>query len=425
MNNIIRKLAPKNLIQLFLGIIPFLILTITFACEEDPSSLGSDLLPDSDKIKIYYDTSLTLVGSVHENLPMHTTNLQYYSLGINEDSYFGTFKGEYIGQFYLTSTIKSVDDIVIDSAVLFIDIDSIYGLSGNNNVFFNVYQLQSDIIMDSVYNSNTDINNYFDEVNPINTNSIIKGDTLLSLPLSSYFANELISHGDTIYKSDSLFRDIFKGIAIIPELINTPGGLITANIKSSISTIKLFYHTVTEDSLTASYNLSSGYRFTKYTNDFPSGLVNDFITNQEENDSLLFVQGLNGVRSKIKFTNINEWKDQDSSYSILNAELTIPIANNDTDPISPPNKLYFYYSNADSTLIEIEDYSSGGMFGGAYDKNNKNYKFNISKHLMNMLSGNIKDSCLNVTIYNKPYYPNRVILKSGDNIKVNVTYTKH
>ncbi len=44
MNNIIRKLAPKNIIQLFLVLIPILILAITFSCEEDPSSLGSGLI---------------------------------------------------------------------------------------------------------------------------------------------------------------------------------------------------------------------------------------------------------------------------------------------------------------------------------------------------------------------------------------------
>jgi len=425
MNNIIRKLRPGNIIRLFLGLIPILLLTITFSCEEDPSELGADLLPPGDKIYIHVnDTLLTFTGTVHENKPMNTTNLSHYTLGIQTDEYFGAFKGEYACQFYPASYIKDVAEIIVDSAVLFLDIDSIYGLTNNNDVYFNVYGLSNDIFIDSLYYySDVDINSFFTEELPINTNSIISGDTLLRLPLSLSFANSLISHGDDIYDSDTAFREVFKGLSISPQLINSTGGLITVNINSAVTRIALYYHTLEEDSIISTYNLSN--RFAKYTNDYQAGLVNNFITNTEENDDLLFVQGLNGVRSKIKFTNINEWKDQDSSYSILNAELSIPIADNyDFDAFPPPNKVFFYFSDADSTLIEIEDYSVNN-FNGSYDITSKKYKFNISKHLMNMLSNNIEDSCLNFAIYNKSFFPNRVILKSGENIKLSVTYTKH
>lgn len=426
MNENNKKPAPKNLIRFFLGILPFIILALAFSCEEDPSELGANLLPDGDKIQIHYDTSLTFSGSVLDNKPMHTTNLSYYTLGIYEDNYFGSFKGEYVGQFYPSSSIENVSEISVDSAFLYLNIDSIYGFSDRDNIYFNIYELNTDIVMDSVYYTNTEIDNYYLEENPINTNSIISGDTLLKFPLSYSFANRLISQGDIIYDSDSAFRENFKGITIIPELINSSGGLIVANIASAATKLSLYYHTADEDSLIATYSLSSGYRFAKYTNDYQSGLVNNFITNPEnENDSLIFVQGLNGVRSKIQFSNIKEWQDQDSSYSILNAELTIPVFDdNNPDAFPTPNNLFFYYSDADSNLINISDYAEG-MFGGTYDKTNSNYKFNISKHLMNLLNGSIQDSCLNFAVYNKSYYPNRVILKSGKNIKLNVTYTKH
>jgi uncharacterized protein DUF4270 len=418
---------PKKLTQLFLGVIPILILLITFSCEEDPSSLGSEILPGDTKL-IQNDSSLRIIGTVHDNKPMHTTNLNYYNIGIHEDEYFGSFKGEFAAQYYLSSSIDQVEDIIVDSAVLYLSIDSIYGLTNIDDIYFNIYELNEDLLLDSVYYSNSEIDDYYTNEIPININSIISGDSLLKFNLTNTFANKLISSGNEVYDSAALFRDVFKGISIIPELINSPGGLITANMASTESKIVLYYQTGEEDSLKTNFSLSN--RFAKYTNDYSSGIVNDYINNTpNENDSLIFVQGLNGIKSKLTFENINEWKDQDSTYSILNAELTIPIADYDYNGFYPPEKIFFYFADADtdgdSTLVEIEDYSSPDLFNGTYDDASKIYTFNIPKHLMRVLNNSIEDSCLNFTVYNKSFFPNRVILESGNHIKLNVTYTKH
>ena len=134
----------------------------------------------------------------------------------------------------------------------------------------------------------------------------------------------------------------------------------------------------------------------------------------------MFFQGYDGVSSKITFSDYTETFNPDSSYSILNAELTIPVfKDNNFEHFPPPERLSFYYSDADSNLYQVENY-------GNYNDDKSQYSFNISKHLMNFLNGNIEDSCLNIGMSNKsPTNPNRVILRSGENIKLKVTYTKH
>ncbi len=426
MNKKNRKLKPKNLIQLFLGVIPFLILTITFSCEEDPSALGSNLLPESDKIKIHYDSLLKFNCYVLDNQSIHTTNLTHYTLGTYEDDYFGLVKGEYAGQFLPLIFNENVDDVIIDSAVLYLHIDSIYGIP-HNNIKFNVYELNTEILEDSIYYSDYDINSLYSTEDIINTNSIISGDSLIILPLANTFAEKLISNGDSIYDSSDIFKSFFKGISIIPELLSSSGGLITTNITSINTKIILYYQTLEEDSLAASYSLAGGYRFTKYTIDYSTAMANYFINDPTSiNDSLLFIQGLNGIKSKITFANYKEWIDEDSTYSILNAELIFPVHDvGQFDLFAPPEQLYFYYSDSDSSLYQIEDYVSGNIFGGIYDQTKKQYSFNISKHFKDFINGDMEDSCLNFSITNRAYYPNRVILKSGNNIKFNVTYTKH
>lgn len=428
--NKFNKLQPKNIIKLFLGIIPVFILAITFSCEEDPSALGANLLPDSDKITYYYDTTITFESFVFENEAVSTSNYSTYPIGIIDDEYFGIFKSEYAGQFlpnYLTDSIN-VGDIVIDSAILYLDIDTIYG-SLESNLKFNVYELNTEIEDSSYhdYYSNEDISNFYSLTDLISTDSRISGDSLVIIPLNSTFSNKFISNGDTINKTSDYFKSIFKGISIIPETYSSQGGLLITNISSYDTKIVLYYN----DSLSLTYQLNSGNRFAEYTIDYSTGQVYNYLNNSaDSNDSLLFFQGCNGVSSKITFSDYIEAFNPDSSYSILNAELTIPVFKDDNfEVFPPPEKLLFYYSDysdADSNLYQIEDYlTNSSMFDGSYNDDKSEYSFNISKHLMNFLNGNIEDSCLNISMLNKSINPNRVILRSGENIKLKVTYTKH
>lgn len=421
------QLKTKKLVQVFLAIIPFLILLIMFSCEEDPSSLGSNLLPDSDKIGYTYDTSLTFKGNVFKNKPISTSNLQYYSLGIINDENFGIYKGEFAGEFLPSSYFKN-DSVPSgyrpDSLVLFLTIDTIYGIP-QGKISFNVYELNSEI--DDDLFSDENINNYYSSSDLINTNCIFSGDTLVKFTLSSEFTNKLIptEEQDTSYKNHSNFLSIYKGLALIPVLTDPTGEIYNVNISSKYSKILLYHNDTMEFSY--KFNFIESNIFANYTNDYNTSIVNNYLTNPEdENDDLLFLQGINGVSSKITFTNIDSWFEDDSSYSILNAELIVPVFKDDNfDQFYPPEKLFFYYSKTDSSLFKTEDEAFGDYFDGSYNEEENNYHFNISKHLMRMLSREIKDSCLNFNIVNKSSYPHRVIFESSENIKLNVTYTKH
>ncbi|MDA3952171.1 MAG: DUF4270 family protein [Bacteroidales bacterium] len=425
MNNKNTKLKLKNITQLFLGIIPIFILIITFSCENDTGSLGEELLPDSDKIEYEYDTTLTFTGNVFESEPIYTSNLSYYSLGIINDDNFGMFKGEYAGQFLPTVFDDTIVYSTIDSAFLFIAIDSIYG-DVLNNVSFNVYELLSEID-DDLYMSDANIDSYYSTLNIIGS-STYSGDTLLKTPLNDYFISMLTSNAAD-YTDEETFISAFKGIAIIPEISNPIGGAITANLTSLDTKIVLYYG----DSLSFTYVLPTSeavdniaHGFAKYSYDYSSSVVNEYLTNDENiDDDMLFLQGINGVSTKITFSNINSWLQEDSSFSILHAELQVPVFKDDNfELFYPPEMLYLEYEGTDSILYSLQDYE-GGLSDGSYDYENGYYRFFISKYLTNILSGNIEDLTLYLNIINKSFFPHRVILKSSENIKLKVTYTKH
>lgn len=416
---------PRNILGLFLGAIAIMITS----CENDPSALGSNLLPGN--IEYIYDTTLTFKASVFEDEPSNTSNFQFYSLGVIDDEYFGNFTGKFVGQFLPSKyydTDSTVSTFDIDSAVIYLLIDSIYG-SQNSGLKLNAYELNNDIDRDDNYNSDEDLSNFYLESDLISTGSKIQGDSLIRIKLSSEYANKLIpeDYNDTIYKNSTNFLDFFKGIAIVPEITNSPGELVVTNFSNTDSKIVMYYN----DTLTFNHYFLYGARFGNYTNDYSISTANDFLINSDnENDSLIFLQGIHGLSSSLTFEDLDTWIDNDSAYSVINAELFIPVYKDPNyELFNPPTNLYMYYEPNDTTNVLINDYAdflyNKGFFDGSYDSENGYYRFFIPKHLMSILNQDIAIQTINLTINKKTTYPNRVILKTGDNIKLKVTYTKH
>lgn len=432
--------TTKNLTRQFLALF-FLsfILLINYSCEEDPSALGSEILPDSDKLTYYFDSTFTFTGSVYEDEPINTSNLSYYSLGIIKDNeHFGEFKGSYVGQYLPDIYNTYFNGHFIDSAFVFIQIDSLYG-NPLDNIDFRLYEVSEKIKEDGSYMSNTDITGF----NPEFIGSLNKylGDTAIKINLNYNFISKLTSADTSTYGSSVNFKEEFNGIALIPELINEPGGLVTTNFASANSKMVLYFNDTT-----FTYSFSGGHGFAAYSNDFAGTEAEYYLNNPEEdNDDLLYVQGIPGetvLKSKISLTNFDSWLDTDSSYSVISAELFIPVyQDNNFDQFYPPNLLFLSYDNTDSTFSYVkdcEDYVRSGarIFDGRYDEENNYYHFYIPRHLVRLFNQDIESTNFYISAekpsfnsttysYDYNYYPQRVILKSGNNIKLHVTYTKH
>ncbi|PLX12180.1 MAG: hypothetical protein C0597_13835 [Marinilabiliales bacterium] len=420
---------PKNLTNLFLGLVTMVIITISSACEQDPSSLGSNLLPDN--IDYHYDTTLSFIGNVYEEEPYSTYNLTNYSIGVLDDAYFGLFKASYAGQF-LPTTYYTKDSTVttfeVDSLTMFIAVDSIYGFH-DGGLKFNVYELNKEI--EDEYDSDVDLSTYYSAENLISTGSGFSGDTLIVIRLSSDFASKLIPTDpeDTTYKNVTNFLSAYNGIAIIPELVSSNGEVVKIDFSSEDTEMLMYYN----DSSEFSYSLGKTTikKFASYTNDFTGSGAEEYITNDTTiNDELIFLQGISGLSSTISFTNIDTWLVDDSAYSVIGAELYIPVyKDEDFETLYPPAKLYMRYEYEEGSYSFISDYydflNGRGVFDGNYDEENGYYRFLIPRHLMQILNREIDGYTIDLSVVNKSIFPHRVILQSGENIKIKVTYTKH
>jgi hypothetical protein len=425
--NGLNKNKSKNKSLLFLGVISFAIILLISSCEEDPSSIGSDILPDGDKIVTLYDTTFSFHNQVFKKEPFITSNISHHSLGISNDPYFGELKGQMASEFFYFALDTNMSTYYIDSLMLYLSVDSTYG-SPQETVSFNVYELNTLIVDDSSHYSNESVSDLYSEADKINETFQVRGDTLLAFNLKNEFAQRLLS--DTLfYLSDTAFKEEFKGLAIVPSIASASdlGGTFLVNIATTDTKIALYYHTDTVDSLYFNYTFTRGNRFTQYSYDYSSSEVNAYLTNPEdENDDYIFIQGVDGISSRIEYTDLDTWLNENATYSILKAELITSVVNDqDIETFYPPEKLSLNYAEEDSTIIYVEDYTSTGMFGGSYNNTDEIYNFNISKHFSDLVNHNIEDHYLNFDVVNSYTSPHRVILKAGEDIKMKVTYTKH
>jgi len=422
LQSLLQKISIKNILVLIL----FISFTTFISCEEEISSLGENLIPESDIIQIDTTTNITFTNFVKKGDSIYSGLKASYNIGINSNPYFGKTNGRFASQVIPNEFKFPFDDLIsLDSLVLYLKVDSVYGIE--NNTAINIFALDSAIDESKDYYSNYEIENMIPNLAQINTSYENSGDSLLIFKLNEPFYNSLTTDDtDTSFYSDKVsFVEKIKGIAIIPENMGgIDGQLFNINLKNSISRITAYYKKDNEgetDTLSFNYYFN-GYKFGQYKFNYEGAEINDFLQNDPEtSDSLLFVQALGGVYSTFVFNNINEWED--FNYSILKAELTIPKVDFEYgDNNFTPQRLFFTYTDNNGNPRQVEDYN-GNYFGGTLNEDNNYFSFDISKHFRNILNGEINDTSLDVRIVNNSTYPHRVILQN--NISLKVTYTKH
>jgi len=429
MNKNIKSSNPEKISRFFSALIILGIILATVSCEEDPSSIGANLIPEDDSVGVQYDTLITFDGFLMDTEKFNTKNLDYYTIGNFQDPYFGEVIGKYAGQFIPQAEYTNVMyankfyGATFDSANIVLEIKSLYG-NPKGNFELSVYQLTDSIprAESAEFYTNTDINDYFSASEKINDGIRMEGDTLLIIPLKESFYSTLETdtlENNNFYFSVNNFIQVFKGLAIIPETPSDIGGLY--NFSEVNSYINLYYTDNEDTAREFTYRFHIGERFAQYSFDPKDAEITNY-NDPETPADLLFLQSLGGITSKLVFTNYQSIFESAYAYSILNAELTVPVFKDESFDICPPPERLFF---TDTSYTVIEDVENSNLFNGYYDDENSEYKINISKYFKDLVNGDIDDPSLVFSINNFNLYPNRVILKTGENIKLRVTYTKH
>lgn len=381
---------------------PFLLLgllTLTLVnCDNDPASLGIDVLPPSDVIFAAIDSQQVKIANItpKEILSDGYSKSAVGLLGIFNDPVFGVTKADFIAELNIATAIDSFDldglNFFRDSAVLSLYYKENYWY-GNKYSKLNVkvYELNERLDTDSAYYSNFDIDGkYFPTligekiVTPYDSTRTEQGADTIRIKLSNDFADKLFEAKNISIDNKNerdKFKDFINGIYVtVGDEINDNGALLKIDILNTLSNVTLYYKKEI-------YDLSSdqvlGIRTNKYT--FPISTagrmfnrfehtLSDNVKLDEENSDRIFVQGLAGTFAKIDLSDVYaQWKDSvktakenNINLEISGVDLTFYV---DTNKTTIEKELYL----PDQTTLGIYTMNENGTLSIPYFKNGEGY----------------------------------------------------
>ncbi len=366
-----------------------------------------------------------------------SSNVPSSLVGVYNDPVFGTTTTSFATQF-LPMYIETIEGeiLFLDSVVLSLYYDSLPGSAYGKILTsqqINVYELEKAIYSDSSYYSNMDINELHSgkllgstSYTPDNGN-----DTLLSLHLNNELGQRLIDNLDLL-SSSVTFRDLFKGIVVTPDASVSDAAVVRFLTTSPYSSLKVWYHTTTEDSLNLHFAISTSPKINLFGHDYST---TSFYNNLNRDDlpqlENSYLQGAAGLSTRIKFPYLQEFT-QDGLIGILKAELVVKaedytIAGEDNFPII--DNLKMLAKNTEGEFYYLEDFlTSSTYLTSPFDAINREYRFNISYYVEGLLNDRNPDYELFLLPNSSNTEVNRSVIGSGvhpsQKVQLVLTYTK-
>jgi hypothetical protein len=421
------------------------------SCKKD-----GQLFPEfnDENLSIQFTDTFNIITTVIKEDSIQTDISGVNLLGIYHDSIMGFASSSIYTEITLAGTNVSFgNNAVIDSAVLslkYLDITSFYG-NILTPMSINVFQLTEQLTK-SEYYSNEDLTTNpsplgsltFTPVTNDSTKIISNGDTIKLAPqvrirLDDAFGQSIIDLGknsNTISDNQTL-KNLVNGFHITPNttvtsstLVKGDGAIITFDMNSSASTLTLYYHNDTESNKSYSFLINSeSKKFNRFNHNYSNTDVEKHLAGSGFDSTITYVQSMGGVKTKLLIPNIKELT-KEGNVIINKAELVLTINDGSDFSLKAIENLVLTGINSSGTPTFLIDYFEGSdYFGGTVDNTTKTYRFNISRHLQDIIQNNTADYGLYLMSSGSAVNANRSIINSfkhpSNKIKLNITYSKY
>ena len=407
---IFRELRPTMAAIFFVAII-----SIIFSCEKPETGIGGNLLPDEDNLDLFFTDTISVVAfNSPEEDSVRTSPVTTGLIGSYHDPIMGIHRSELYFQLRLPASNISfgADEttIVLDSIVLGLDYTG--GFYGElNPLTFEVYELNEDIELDSIYYSN-------DEFETISTNiadpqraTISPTPTLPTIDIGDEeVANQIRIHLDTTWgymffdpliedslATTDLFLQWFKGLHVKTQADNS--AILNVDLTNGVSALTLYYQEQEPDTTIykefAFLINDNSQRINHFEHDYSASLVQYYLDNPELGQQRLFVQGGAGQSIELDFPFIDGWLDS-SNVAVNNAELILPIEDVKSG-LFLPARLFTVRIDEDGEEATIPDAFQGDThLGGFLDLENQEYRLNITRYLQQVITGELENRGLRI-----------------------------
>ena len=440
----------ENPFYLFFCLFTLGLATTLNSCNKN-NTFGLEINPESQLISVFQSDTFDIHTFTVLSDSIRTDELNGPSpLGNYVDPIFGNVNSSIYTQIRLEQSYDfrpdhgDLDSIVVDSVILYLTLNGFYG--DINPQTIRVEQLNEEIFKDSSYYSNTIISSNTTDLSlglTVKSDPMLPGffagepvnKSVLNIPLDpQLFAQPIINEsGNTTLNGndeDGGFLSWFFGLKISTSTA-TNGGLYYIDMTDSYTRIRLFYRDTTgneteHDTLDFDFNINSNCAFFHHVeHDYSNTVIENALNNNENNQ--FFVQSLAGVNGRMFIPGFDSLRTQ--NIMVNRAEVILPFEDYAFDEFLAPVSL-FLSRKKDTTDEFLPDLFEGNL-GGGYNNSYKNYSFNITRHVNELMADS---SLVNDTIKILPsgngVSANRVILNGMNSIKKNkakavITYTKY
>lgn len=374
-------------------------LALAISCTKIKSTdIGADLLPAIDNITTF-DTTFEVLASTFLTpdtlLPKlgrdFNGNAGQYVLGhISNDPQFGKTTASIFFELkpdnfpFEFESVK--DSITLDSAVLCLRWTNTFG-DTNALQQINVHRVTELLSADSTYNTNKTVR--FGELlgsksfapSVLNDSLYLFKQTIdrqLRIKLNDNFIRPFLTFDTTAsspLKNDSLFRDYFKGFALVPQVNATSANALMSFAMSDTATYLRIYYKYKKDgkidTTHKNFTFNTLYRGAGVNNivrSYNGSEAASHIGHRPKGDSLIYLQADPGTYSILKVPGIDEFKQSKGNVIIHLAELSmqeVPTPGRRPNLFTTPE--YLYLEMLDSTNKKLLPFLSDGFLNGKFD----------------------------------------------------------
>lgn len=437
-------------------LISILFILSLFSCKKDPYEIGISLLPPSDTLNVLTTDTCTVVAFSVGQDSIRTDETTSLALGSMLDPVFGKTTTSLFTQVRLSSEGADFGtNPVLDSLVLCLYYNGYYGDTTTMQQL-KVYELSQDLEIDSAYFSNQTATHYSDLLANLNflprpTDSVavygkkVRPHLRINLSkMSSYLGNKLLYAPESVLGDNTSFLKFMKGLYLESGPTNYKGSLLNFTTGDGSSRMTVYFHDGNDpanDSLTYDFLLNDACaRFTHIDHngylDASPDLKRQILSHDSsQGTKQLFLQGLAGVRIKVKFPYM---KNLGKANTIAINDAVLMFKNPDADTtLAPPGILNLVRQDSIGRIAFLSDENEGtSYFGGTYNSSNRTYFFRITQHIQKVILGSYTNSFDLYILVNNPtkkeLIPDRVMLNGtqiipgadDDRFRLKLTYTK-
>ncbi|MFZ9687230.1 MAG: DUF4270 family protein [Chitinophagaceae bacterium] len=380
------------------GFFPLVFLFVIIGCTKVKNTdIGVDLLPAIDNVTTF-DTTLSVAvetAFIPDSLMPRVTRDLYGAVGdfvlghLSNEPVFGATTASAYYELkpteYPFNFENKPDSLYLDSVVLGLKWRNTFG-DTNGIQGIDVYKVSEFIRPDTSYPLSASVS-YGELLGTSKFAPSILNDSInlgtykskdqLRITITPSFGKALLAFDSALttspLKSDSLFRDYFKGFALIPQKLNSSNALMTFDMDDTATYVRMYYQYIKNGDRDTTYktftfkNLKPGGAINQITRNYTNTELSRFIT-KKESDSLVYIHSTPGTYAKISIPSLDVFKKIKGNVIVHLAELSMQevlTTARRTDLFVTPT--YLYVEGIDSASKSYVPFTADGFPAGTFD----------------------------------------------------------